>query len=165
MIRTAEPADAIGVARVHVASWQTAYPGLIDQGFLDALDVESRTESWNRILRQTRGRVLVSEQDGVIVGFCAVGPATDDDWGEVYAIYLDPDQWGRGLGRDLLAESEQALIDDGYWRGLLWVLDRNARARAFYERQGWTLGKPIRLETIGGTDVNEVRYEKALVRT
>jgi GNAT superfamily N-acetyltransferase len=82
--------------------------------------------------------------------------------GEVYAIYVDPHRWGEGIGRDLLAAGEQALIDDGHWQALLWVLDGNTRARAFYERQGWAQGKPIRIENIGGTDVNEVRYEKPL---
>ena len=86
------------MARVNVASWRQAYPGLIDQAFLDSLDVEGRTETWNRILRQTRGRVLVVEDDGVVDGFCAVGPSIEDDWGEVYAIYLDPERWGQGVG-------------------------------------------------------------------
>lgn len=162
VIRDALPSDAAGVARVNVASWRQAYPGLIDQAFLDSLDVEGRTEIWNRILRQTRGRVLVVEDDGVVVGFCAVGPSIEEDWGEVYAIYLDPEFWGKGVGRDLLAAGERALSDDGYWHALLWVLDGNTRARAFYERQGWALGKPIRIENIGGADVNEVRYEKSL---
>lgn len=159
------PSDAPGVARVHVASWQRAYQGLINQAFLDSMDVESRTESWTRILRQTRGRVLVAEDNGVIDGFCAVGPSTEDDWGEVYAIYLDPVRWGQGVGRALLAAGERALLDDGQWHALLWVLDRNVRARAFYKRQGWVPGKPIRIENIGGADVNEARYEKVLARS
>jgi len=150
------------VARVLEANWQRAYAGLIDQAFLDSMDVESRTESWSRILRQTRGRVLVAEDDGVIAGFCAVGPSIEEDWGEVYAIYLDPDRWGQGVGRALLAAGERALLDDGQWQALLWVLDRNVRAREFYERQGWVPGKPIRIENIGGADVNEARYEKVL---
>ena len=82
VIRDALPSDAAGVARVNVASWRQAYPGLIDQAFLDSLDVEGRTETWNRILRQTRGRVLVVEDDGVVGGFCAVGPSIDEDRSE-----------------------------------------------------------------------------------
>ena len=68
------------------------------------------------------------------------------------------------MGRALLAAGERALLDDGQWQALLWVLDRNVRARAFYERQGWVPGKPIRIENIGGADVNEARYEKVLGR-
>jgi ribosomal protein S18 acetylase RimI-like enzyme len=147
---------------VQVASWQAAYPGLINQAFLDSLDVDDRTHSWDRLLRQPRGQVLLAEERDVVLGFCAVGPAIEDDWGEVFAIYVDPTHWGRGLGRDLLAAGEQSLFEAGHQKALLWVLDGNTRARAFYERQGWSLGKPIRIEAIGGVDVTEVRYEKPL---
>jgi ribosomal protein S18 acetylase RimI-like enzyme len=162
LIREAQIEDARGVAQVNVASWQAAYPGLIDQTFLDSLDVDGRTESWQRILHQRRGRVLVAEEEGSVIGFCAVGPAIDDDWGEVFAIYVDPQHWGHGVGRDLLVAAEHSLAEAGFPRALLWVLEGNDRARVFYERQGWAPGKPIRIEAIGGSDVTEVRYEKAL---
>jgi ribosomal protein S18 acetylase RimI-like enzyme len=162
LIREAQIEDARGVAQVNVASWQAAYPGLIDQTFLDSLDVDGRTESWQRILHQRRGRVLVAEDEGSVIGFCAVGPAIDDDWGEVFAIYVDPQHWGHGVGRDLLVAAEHSLAEAGFPRALLWVLEGNDRARVFYERQGWAPGKPIRIEAIGGSDVTEVRYEKAL---
>ena len=165
MIRDARLEDAAELARVHVISWQTAYRGLIDQGFLDAMDVAARIENWDRILRQHQGRVLVAEAADGVAGFCTVGLSTDLGWGEVYSIYLDPGHWGVGLGRDLLDAGEQALSADGHGRALLWVLDTNQRARAFYERQGWVVGKPIRIEYIGGRDVNEVRYEKSLEPT
>lgn len=164
LIREADRDDARAVAQVNVASWQAAYPGLIDQTFLDSLDVDGRTESWQRILHQRRGRVLVAEEGGSVIGFCAVGPAIDDEWGEVFAIYVDPRHWGHGVGRDLLAGGEQALAEAGFSRALLWVLEGNSRARAFYERQGWAIGRPIRIEAIGSTDVTEVRYEKALTQ-
>lgn len=162
MIREAELDDARAVAQVNVDSWQAAYPGLLDQSFLDSMDVDGRTLSWQRILHQSRGKVLVADAEGLIVGFCATGPSIDDDWGEVFAIYVDPRHWGHGVGRDLLTAGEQALLGAGYSKSLLWVLEGNTRARAFYEQQGWALGKPIRIEAIGGTDVTEVRYEKAL---
>jgi len=162
MIRDARPRDVDDLARVHVTSWQTAYVGLIDQVFLDALDVETRAERWRALLDQGRGRILVVEADRRVVGFCSLGSAGHGDWGEVYAIYLAPERWGEGLGRDLLAAAESALLSSGHHEALLWVLAGNNRARTFYERQGWRMGKPIRLENIGGVDVTEVRYEKSL---
>jgi ribosomal protein S18 acetylase RimI-like enzyme len=165
MIRDALLPDAANLAQVHVASWQEAYRGLIDQSFLDSLDVTGRTETWDRILRQGRVRVLVAESDDRIVGFCTVGRSADEGWGEVYSIYLSPGHWGRGLGRDLLASGEQALSEAGEERALLWVLDTNRRARGFYERQGWVLGRSFRIERFGDHDVTEVRYEKSLAQT
>lgn len=115
-------------------------------------------------MSQPRGRVLIGEVDGQVAGFCTVGPSADPGWGEVYSLYLAPEHWGIGLGRDLLAAGEQALSEDGDARAMLWVLDSNERARSFYERQGWEPAKPFRIENIGGNDVTEVRYEKLLVQ-
>jgi ribosomal protein S18 acetylase RimI-like enzyme len=162
MIRQARLEDAAELAMVHVTSWQEAYRGLIDQVFLDSLEVADRTEAWDRILRQHRARVLVAEVDDGVIGFCTVGQSSDEGWGEVFSIYLSPDHWGRGVGRRLLASGEQDLSAAGEKRALLWVLDTNRRARCFYERQGWMLAKPIRLEKFGQFDVTEVRYEKSL---
>jgi hypothetical protein len=62
----------------------------------------------------------------------------------------------------LLDAAEASMLEAGHERALLWVLNGNTRARSFYERRGWALGKPMRIENIGGTDVTEVRYEKLL---
>jgi GNAT superfamily N-acetyltransferase len=145
-----------------VTSWQAAYPGLIDQALLDSLDVAARTAWWEGALAREANQVHVGEADGVVEGFCLVGASSDEGWGEVYAIYVTAEHWGIGMGRDLLAAGEATLASAGFERALLWVLDGNVRGRRFYERQGWSLGAPFRIESIGGVDVTEVRYEKAL---
>jgi GNAT superfamily N-acetyltransferase len=162
MIRRARPDDAGGLARAHVSSWQAAYRGMIDQAFLDSLDVVARSAWWERALAREANLVHVGEVDGVIEGFCLVGASSEEGWGEVYAIYVTPEHWGVGMGRDLLGAGESTLAGAGFERAMLWVLDRNVRGRRFYERQGWSLGAPFRIESIGGADVTEVRYEKAL---
>lgn len=48
IVRPATVDDARGVAEVHVASWQAAYAGLIDQATLDALSVDAREAMWAR---------------------------------------------------------------------------------------------------------------------
>jgi GNAT superfamily N-acetyltransferase len=162
MIRSARPDDAADLARVHVSSWRAAYRGLIEQAFLDGLDVESRTAWWHTALGREANLVSVGEVGGSVEGFCLAGSSSDDDWGEVYALYVTPSHWGTGLGRGLLRAGEHALSATGHHRALLWVLASNTRARAFYERQDWVLGKPIRIENIAGSDLTEVRYEKSL---
>jgi GNAT superfamily N-acetyltransferase len=162
VIRPAVPEDAPDLARVHVTSWQAAYVGMIDQGFLESLDVAARARWWEGALGRGSNLVNVAEEAGVIEGFCLAGPSSEEGWGEVYAIYVTPAHWGAGLGRGLLDAGEAALAGTGHERALLWVLAGNERARRFYERQGWVLGRPIRIENIGGSDVTEVRYEKWL---
>ena len=61
---------------------------------------------------------------------------SDGETGELYAINLDPDHWGRGLGRALLAEVTRGLADVGYHSAVLWVATGNERARRLYESEG-----------------------------
>lgn len=161
MLRWAVPDDAPGIAGVHVASWQEAYRGILPDVFLASLDRTARVRWWQHFITQG-ARVHVVEDDGAIVGFCSAGESDDDGWGEVFSIYVHPARWGEGHGKVLLDGAEVKLSGDGHVRGLLWVLEDNMRGRAFYERQGWRLGRPFRLEVIGGAQVTEVRYEKDL---
>ena len=48
MIRSAQPSDAAGIARVHVRSWQQAYAGLMPAEYLDALEktLTQREAGW-----------------------------------------------------------------------------------------------------------------------
>jgi ribosomal protein S18 acetylase RimI-like enzyme len=162
MVRVALPADAGGIARVHIAAWQVAYRGVFSGDFLGSMDLDVRTGWWEALLLRGQRVTYVVEGPVGIVGFCLIGEGDDEGSGEVFAIYVDPEHWREGMGRALLEASEAHLAADGFERALLWVLEGNGPARAFYERQGWKKGKPIRLETIGGTEITEVRYEKAL---
>lgn len=161
LIRWGRPEDAGAISDVHVTSWQRAYRGILGDGFLDSLDRGAREAWWTSYLTQG-SRVHVAEQDGAIVGFCTPGASNEAGWGEIFAIYIHPEHWGEGVGRELIVAGESTILASGFDRALLWVLEQNRRARAFYERQGWSLGKPIRVESIGGDQVNEVRYEKDL---
>lgn len=162
MIRSPRLEDASGLATVHVESWQEAYRGLLGRSFLDSIDLAARIGWWQRTISAGQSLISVGEVDGVVEGFCLAGASHDPDWGEIYALYVRPGHWGTGLGRSLLADGEASLVESGFGSALLWVLDGNRRARRFYERQGWALAAPFRLETIGGTEVTERRYEKRL---
>lgn len=160
IVRWATVDDAEALAEVHVSSWRTAYAGIFPDRFLDGLDRAQRSRWWRRFI-EGGGRVHVSESDGV-VGYCHAGDSSDEGWGEIFSIYVHPDHWGKGHGHDLIEAAESRLADLGHGRALLWVLEANDRGRRFYERQGWTVGRPIRVEEIGGVQVTELRYEKAL---
>lgn len=142
-IREAEPKDAEGIARVHVRSWQVAYRGQLSDRFLDALSVEDRLEQ-HRMALETPGvhRTWVAEEDGRVVGFAVTGPSQDADaderTGELYALYLEPDRYGRGIGKLLCDQALADLRERGFRTATLWVLETNERARRFYERQGWS---------------------------
>src|SRR2546421_24793 len=47
---------------------------------------------------------------------------------------------------------------------ILWVVDRNQRARSFYERAGWSTDGATKAEDYEGTTVHECRYRRPAQR-
>ncbi|MDA8373775.1 MAG: GNAT family N-acetyltransferase [Actinomycetota bacterium] len=167
MIRAARQADAEGIGTVHVRSWQAVYHGHFPQDFLDRLDPAERAKGWRAYLGKEMGEresLLVSEVDGGIAGFASSGPAREgeDDEGEVRAIYLLPEYWGRGLGSELMAASLRELAQAGFTKAMLWVLEANLGARSFYEATGWSLADGARIIEPFGFPIPELRYLIAL---
>ena len=56
---------------------------------------------------------------------------------EVDQVYVDQRHRGSGVAGLLLAEAERLVAAGGHPRAWLAVATGNARARRFYERQGW----------------------------
>lgn len=98
-----------------------------------------------------------------MVGFASVGPCRDPDRpgaGELYAIYLLPEAWGCGVGRELIIAGLDVLAGFKFAEATLWVLDTNARARRFYETAGWVIDDASRVEEGFGFPIPEVRYRR-----
>jgi GNAT superfamily N-acetyltransferase len=164
VIRPATPADAEGIARVHVRTWQQAYAHVFPADELEAISLERRIDYWRPVLAGSTG-VLVTEVGGEVAGFASVGSCRDADGegvGELFAIYVDPAHWGTGIGRDLGIAADDALRGLGFDEATLWVLEDNPRARRFYEAGGWRLDGGRRTGTHLGVETVEVRYRKAL---
>jgi ribosomal protein S18 acetylase RimI-like enzyme len=100
-----------------------------------------------------------------VVGFSSLGtarPGDDPQLGELFTIYVDPDEWGAGIGRSLMAATFARLRDEGFVEAVLWVLEDNPRTRRFYELAGWTVdGATMEQEWLGSV-VREVRYRIGL---
>ena len=79
--------------------------------------------------------------------------------GEVYAIYVLPDCWSRGIGRNLLAHAERDLVTGGYSEAILWCFAANQRAREFYERAGWHHDGGTTERDIGGLSTTKCATE------
>ncbi len=165
-IRMASVDDKAEVARVHVRTWQVAYRGLLPDEYLDQLRPEDRVARYTFASdAPNQGATLVALDDGAIGGFTLFGGSRDGDLpdaGEIYAIYVDPDQWGAGAGRRLLANARSRLDEMCFRDAFLWVLDGNDRAQRFYEIDQWSPDGIRRHEEIWGITVSEVRYRRHL---
>jgi ribosomal protein S18 acetylase RimI-like enzyme len=164
-IRAAKVSDAAGIADVHVRSWQEAYSGVVPEEYLSGLDAAQRTPVWaDNLRRGPDDHVLtwVAETDHRIIGFATLGPGRDEDASrgdrEIYSIYLEPEQWGRGVARDLM---RTVVTEAGNGtRIILWVLAENERAQHFYRRNGFEPDGVEKFAPVGGVELLEVRYRR-----
>lgn len=170
-LRDAEPADAPAIAVVVVASWRAAYRGLLPDDVLAGLSVDERERQWSTVLtaRPRHTRVVVAALGDAVVGFAATGPPliaddrADPGLGDLYALYLDPEVWRRGIGTRLHAAALDRLRSCGFTHAGLWVLDTNERALRFYLGRGWTDSGRARTDHgPGGTELHERRLVRDL---
>lgn len=166
VLRAAESADAMAVARVHVRSWQFGYRGLLPGEYLDQLRPEDRAARYDFATRDPqKPQTIVATHVGEIRGFATTGPSRDADlpgYGELLALYVDPDHWGLGIGVALVSAARDRLANLGFGNALLWVLMGNVRAERFYQKDQWARDEVQRTDTIWGITVNEVRYRRRL---
>lgn len=165
-LRPAIPDDAMAVARVHVRAWQVAYRGLIPDDYLRGLRPEDRARRYNfASVDPTLPQTVVAVEADAILGFATTAPARDADaagQGELCALYVEPDFWGRGVGRALAAAARGRLYGLGFRQAMLWVVANNARAQQFYRADGWTSDGRRRAQQIWSVTVDTVKYSRAL---
>jgi len=165
-LRDARAADARDIAAMHVASWRTAYPGLLPAAVLEGLSVERRTATWQRVLGDGHQFVVVAVAGWQVIGVGHAGPARDADvgtsTGQLTTLYLAPGTWGAGTGRALHDAALDRLAAAGYDSAVVWMLSTNDRARRFYQRQGWARDPVLRIQQFGGRVVIDHRLSRAL---
>jgi GNAT superfamily N-acetyltransferase len=182
LIRTATLTDAPAISAVQRAGWFAAYSDIIAPHIIDQVTTPDggarvretfRTRPWQR-------KIVACTPDSEIIGYAAFGPERDvlgapwphpvttagaaGEIAELYALYVHPSSWSTGAGRALMDRVLDRTGQTGYAEITLWVLAKNARARRFYERAGYTPdGATNVLDSLGG--VPEVRYRRPLERS
>jgi ribosomal protein S18 acetylase RimI-like enzyme len=163
MLRLTTVEDAETIAAIHVCAWQVAYEGIVPAQYLASLSIQERANLWRRVVSEQRGTLLLAIVTQGEAGFISFGPSRDKDGNEkaeIYAIYILPKFWHQGIGGELLDEAERRIKDNHFIAATLWVLEKNALARKFYETRGFDLNAARKEETIGGFLLTELRYEK-----
>jgi GNAT superfamily N-acetyltransferase len=119
-IRRAGTADAPPIAEVFLASFKATYP-------FPLAHPDDDVRGWIRDVMVPTHESWVALDEGRVVGWMALAP------GELDQLYVAPDRLGEGIGRRLLDVAKERSPD-----GLrLYTFQVNARARRFYERNGF----------------------------
>ncbi len=161
-IRKRTPEDLPGIARVVVDTWRSAYRGIVPDAVLDGLDYARNEARYRERLEKNYpayAYVAADPQAGV-VGMAAGGPAEKllpGFPGELYAIYILPAYQGRGIGKRLVravfAQLEAARLSPA----VIWALEQNTRAGAFYRALGGEVVGRRSIE-LGGLELPELGF-------
>ncbi len=161
VVRAASADDAGSIVEASIRAWEEGFRGIVPA------EIDPR-HAWdrNRLRARLRDRErdtahAVAELDGLVMGYIVFGASRDHDAtsriGEIWALYVDPRAWRRGLGRGLVRHALRELSDTGFRSATLWTLAESPSAKAFYEACGFSLdGASQRREALGST--LEVRY-------
>lgn len=141
LVRAATEQDNPGIRYVQVNTWKHAYRGMIPDRILDQMTVDNpprRSKAPDPRIAKSRSAVVAVDKSDRVVGFAVGGAARSNDWnheGELWAIYVLPDEQGKGLGRRLFNELKQKLASE-YRNLIIWVLEENHSSHKFYENMG-----------------------------
>ena len=157
MLRAATPDDVEAIARLWHQGWRDGHLGHVPE----ALEPHRTLAHFRLRVPPRVRRTTVATTADDIVGFVT---AHHD---EVEQLFVAQGARGGGVADALLRHAEQ-VIAAGFEVAWLAVVAGNARARRFYERNGWrdAGGFDYGAEIEGGTLlVPSRRYEKGMTRT
>jgi ribosomal protein S18 acetylase RimI-like enzyme len=165
MIRRAVREDARAIADIHVRTWQVGYQGIVPEEFLSSLSIDQRELAWREGLERATSEVWVAEDSGAIRGWISAARSRDSDasptTAELWAIYVDPAWWRRGLGRALWQVARDHLAAAGFTTITLWLLEQNQRALAFYRSLFFELDPaPEQFFERAGARLREIRLRR-----
>jgi 3-oxoadipate enol-lactonase len=127
-VRPATAADARSVAKIWHSGWHDGHAGHVP----DALAAARTEPSFHTRASQRVADTTVAVVNDEVAGFIMV---VGD---EVEQVYVAREPRGAGAAAALLAEAEAIVAGHGHQAAWLAVVPGNARARRFYERNGWS---------------------------
>lgn len=115
--------DADEIADVYLAARADTLP------YLRQVHTDDEVRAWIREVALKRAETWLAKRDGAIVGFIMLMGE------EVEQLYVLPGNYRRGIGTTLLNLAKTKRPNGLY----LYTFQRNTRARAFYETQGFRI--------------------------
>jgi diamine N-acetyltransferase len=142
-IRAGQPSDASRLAVLATQVWLHTYAtdGINDEIAQYVLS-ELTVEKFSASLGEPDTSLLVAENGECLVGFAAIKfgascPSVAGPVVELETLYVQEHFLGHGIGRSLLQAAEARARDRSTFPLWLTVNAQNARAMAFYARQGY----------------------------
>lgn len=161
IIKAATINDVKIISEIYALSWKCAYKGIVPQKYLDELGLDfwvPRFQTWMSLKRLKAGILYI---DNIPAGCVTYRSSRDEklsNWGEIPSIYLHPNYYHKGYGKNLLNYALDKLKNYGYSNCYLWVLSGNNNAKKFYEKNGFKFNGDTCISIIMSKNLTELRY-------
>jgi predicted cupin superfamily sugar epimerase/GNAT superfamily N-acetyltransferase len=133
VLRAATLDDVPAIARVWHAGWHDAHDGRVPASVVALRTQASFLERAVPLVPHS----IVADRNGEVIGFTATGGD------EVAELFVADEARGTSAARRLLRAAEEVVRRAGHDQACLGVVTGNARARRFYEREGWRDGGDV----------------------
>lgn len=166
-VRSATLRDAKAIAEIQVQAIHAFYKGVLPDDDLCAITVEKRQPFWREAIEFSEPQVLVATEGDRVIGFVGFDRSRDRGTppavGEIWAIYLDPAHWGKGVGLSLWDAARDGLAEEGCTKVTLWLSLSNERVLRFFELAGFKRELPsAKTVPMGAVKVEEIRLKRTI---
>ena len=166
-VRFATLKDAPDVAQLHLIAAMTLYEDQVPMAHWVATPMPKRGSYWKEAIEYGEPQVMVAVLDDEIVGLVGYDrsrdPKTPNTTGEIWAIYIDPDRLGQGIGLALWDAAREGLVDEGCTDVTVWLPLRNEGTLRFFDLAGFKREmNTARTVPMGEARVEEVRLKRKL---
>jgi ribosomal protein S18 acetylase RimI-like enzyme len=165
LIRHAAVEDAHELASLYIGTLRDAFGGSMPVDFVDPVDLGGREARLRDAIASGGRMMLVAEASGTIVGCCALAVARDPEltsgFGEITALYVDESHRRHGHAQRLVDAARAELVSHAWHSLVLWVVEANRPARAFYEQAGFAPDGARKVDRRLGFPATLVRYRTA----
>lgn len=143
-IRRVKKDDLPSIVDISIRAWQSTYRGIIDQDFLDHMNLEEQLQK--RLADYKKEEFIVAEIEQEIVGFCRYcdhnghSPQIPGVDCEIWALYVKPERKRQGIGKALVEFVKREMNEKRKQKMIIWCLKENEPSKQFYRKVG---GKEI----------------------
>lgn len=123
--------DLADAAMVYSKAWQASHKGIVDDDYLAVHSPAYKQEVLEVEGNKACNEIYLLRDDGIPVGIIIL----DIELVEIKSLYISPEYWGKGYGKVFLDFTVDRL--KCFETIFLTVMNKNARARRFYEKYGF----------------------------
>jgi len=152
-IREATPDDAPAIRALMLEGFET-YVEFAPPGWEPQLPPEEAFRT--RLALESHWCAIAIDDEGTPLGHSAFldaadsgHPGTEPGLAHFWQLFVRPSHWGTGLASDLMARAVAAARERGFTTMRLFTPSGQARARRFYEREGFALVREFDDDRLG----------------